>query len=74
MVNISSLTTLGFGTVEQVVDQTEFDQKFTADKPVIVNFHGYPQTIKSILFNYAHDTRRFDVRGYIEIGTFSHSI
>lgn len=69
MVNISSLTTLGFGTVEQVVDQTEFDQKFTADKPVIVNFHGYPQTIKSILFNYAHDTRRFDVRGYIEIGS-----
>ena len=69
MVNVSSLTTAGFGTVENVVDQTTFNDVFTEDKPVIYSFHGYPQTAKAILFNYAHDPRRFDVRGYIEIGS-----
>ena len=39
------------------------------DKPVVFNFHGYPQTVKSVLFNYAVDSTRFDVRGYKEIGS-----
>lgn len=68
-VNVSSLTTLGFGTLANTANQKVFEQHFTADKPVIFNFHGYPQTIKSILFNYAHDSTRFDVRGYMEIGS-----
>ncbi len=68
-VNVSSLTTLGFGTLANTANQKTFEEHFTADKPVIFNFHGYPQTIKSILFNYAHDSTRFDVRGYMEIGS-----
>ncbi len=68
-VNVSSLTTTGFGTIENVTDQVAFEDAFTDNKPVIFNFHGYPQTIKSILFNYAYDPRRFDVRGYIEVGS-----
>lgn len=68
-VNISSLTTMGFGTLSNTADQKYFDHIFTEDKPVILNFHGYPQTIKSILFNYAVDSTRFDVRGYKEIGS-----
>lgn len=68
-VNVSSLTTMGFGTLENVANQQAFDHVFTEDKPVIFNFHGYPQTVKSILFNYAVDSARFDVRGYKEIGS-----
>lgn len=68
-VNVSSLTTMGFGTLNNTADQKMFDHIFTADKPVIFNFHGYPQTVKSVLFNYAVDSTRFDVRGYKEIGS-----
>lgn len=68
-VNVSSLTTMGFGTLNNTADQKLFDHIFTEDKPVIFNFHGYPQTVKSVLFNYAVDSTRFDVRGYKEIGS-----
>ncbi len=68
-VNVSSLTTLGFGTLNNTADQKRFDHVFTEDKPVIFNFHGYPQTVKSVLFNYAVDSTRFDIRGYKEIGS-----
>ncbi len=68
-VNVSSLTTTGFGTISNTANQQMFDHIFTDNKPVIFNFHGYPQTIKSILFNYAHDSTRFDIRGYMEIGS-----
>jgi xylulose-5-phosphate/fructose-6-phosphate phosphoketolase len=68
-VNVSSLTTMGFGTLNNTADQKFFDHIFTEDKPVIFNFHGYPQTVKSVLFNYAVDSTRFDVRGYKEIGS-----
>lgn len=68
-VNVSSLTTTGFGTLNNTADQKYFDHIFTEDKPVIFNFHGYPQTIKAILFNYAVDSTRFDIRGYKEIGS-----
>ncbi|MEK7471717.1 MAG: phosphoketolase family protein, partial [Patescibacteria group bacterium] len=46
-----------------------FEDQFTKDKTVIVNFHGYPETIKALLFNYTHDPQRFDIRGYIENGS-----
>ena len=68
-VNVSSLTTTGFGTLSNVADQKRFDDIFTPNKPVIFNFHGYPQTVKSILFNYDVNSTRFDVRGYKEIGS-----
>ncbi len=68
-VNVSSLTSIGFGTLSHPVSQDEFDDIFTDDKPVVFNFHGYPQTIKSMLFNYSHNPTQFDVRGYIEIGS-----
>ena len=68
-VNVSSLTTRGFGQGRNHVDQEEFNKLFTTDKPVICNFHGYPETIKSILFNYDSDADRFDIRGYIESGS-----
>ncbi len=68
-VGVSSLTTNGFGQGKKHLTQPEFDEIFTKDHPVICNFHGYPETIKAILFNYESDDLRFDVRGYIECGS-----
>jgi xylulose-5-phosphate/fructose-6-phosphate phosphoketolase len=43
------------------------EKYFTIDKPVIVNFHGYPEAMKSILFN-VKNPQRFSVHGYEEWG------
>ncbi len=43
------------------------EKYFTVDKPVIVNFHGYPEALKSMLFN-VKNPQRFSVHGYIEEG------
>ncbi len=68
-VNISSLTSCGLGRGGLCVTQTGFEDALTKDKPVILNFHGYPETMKAILFNYTHHPERFDIRGYIESGS-----
>ena len=67
--NVSSLTAKGFGQGKNFISEEEFNRQFTPDKPVICNFHGYPETLKAILFNYATDANRFDIRGYIECGS-----
>ena len=68
-VNISSLTSRGLGQGKHCIDIDEFHKQFTIDKPVICNFHGYPETLKAIIFNYVTNASRFDVRGYIECGS-----
>lgn len=68
-VNVSSLTAHGFGQGKRWINEKEFNKYFTTDKPVICNFHGYPEAFKAILFNYVSDATRFDVRGYIESGS-----
>ncbi|NTW62213.1 phosphoketolase family protein [Candidatus Saccharibacteria bacterium] len=72
-VNISSLASgrhgHGIGRCGDFVSDQEFLSCFTDNKPVIINFHGYPETIKSILYNYEVDPKRFDIRGYIEHGS-----
>ena len=45
-----SANTLGSSTTR--MSQAEFENYFTADKPVIINFHGYPETLKQSLFDY----------------------
>lgn len=68
-VNISSLTSCGLGRGGLCVPQVGFEKVFTKDKPVICNFHGYPETLKAILFNYMQRPEQFDIRGYIENGS-----
>ncbi len=68
-VNVSSLTSRGFGQGKHCIDIDEFNKQFTVDKPVICNFHGYPETLKAIIFNYVTNASRFDIRGYIECGS-----
>lgn len=67
-VNIMSLSSKGLGSANCAINQKTFEDYFTANKHVIVNFHGYPQTIKQILFDYA-PTHRFTIHGYIESGS-----
>lgn len=66
-VNIMEISAIGIGN-EECRAQINFDDYFTSDKPVIFNFHGYPQTLKQFLFDYEKD-HRFSVHGYIENGS-----
>lgn len=50
------------------LDDTLFAALFTADAPVIVNFHGYPSAVKQLLFG-RDRMGRFTVNGYREEGT-----
>jgi xylulose-5-phosphate/fructose-6-phosphate phosphoketolase len=45
-----------------------FDAIFTADKPVIFAFHGYPPLIHSLVYTRSN-AMRFHVHGFIEEGT-----
>ncbi len=69
-VNILCLTSCGLGQNSACLTPEGFNQYFTPDKPVICNFHGYPETLKSIFFNYIHSSpQRFSIHGYIENGS-----
>ncbi len=59
-VNVMEFSALG--------KSANFMKYFTADKPVIFNFHGYPQTLKQFLFDYEKN-ENFCVHGYIENGS-----
>lgn len=68
-INISSLSSLGIGNTENRLLKHDFNNYFTEDKPVIINFHGYPQTIKQVLFDYSQHPDRFMIHGYEENGS-----
>ena len=68
-VNISSLNALGIGNSQCRVLQHNFEDYFTTNKHVCINFHGYPQTLKQVLFDYRCDPSRFSIHGYTETGS-----
>ena len=51
------------------LDQDMFEALFTPDRPVIVNFHGYPSAVKQLLYGRHHTQTRFSINGYREEGT-----
>ena len=51
------------------LDDEMFTALFTADAPVIINFHGYPSAVKQLLFGRHHASQRFFINGYEEEGT-----
>jgi xylulose-5-phosphate/fructose-6-phosphate phosphoketolase len=68
--NILSLTSCGLGRGGMCLTPEGFNSYFTPDKPVICNFHGYPETLKAIIFDYINSSpQRFSVHGYIEAGS-----
>jgi xylulose-5-phosphate/fructose-6-phosphate phosphoketolase len=48
----------------------DFDSLFTADKPIIFNFHGYPWLIHRLAYN-RNNHRNMHVRGYKERGNIN---
>ncbi len=68
-VNVNELCSLGIGNSDCHVPFNDFSDYFTHEKPVIFNFHGYPETLKPFLFDVSHDVKRFAVFGYIENGS-----
>ena len=50
------------------LDDALFEALFTADRPVVVNFHGYPSAVKQLLAG-RRGAERFAIRGYQEEGT-----
>jgi len=50
------------------LDSEMFEALFTADRPVIINFHGYPSAVKQLLFG-RNNLQRFHINGYQEEGT-----
>ena len=50
------------------LDADMFEALFTTDRPVVINFHGYPSAVKQLLFG-RHSVRRFHINGYQEEGT-----
>lgn len=68
-VNVTSLSALGIGHSGCRVLPHSFEDYFTTDKPIIFNFHGYPQTVKQTLFDYGCTADRVHVHGYEEVGS-----
>jgi len=69
-VNIMTLTSCGLGQGGTCLTHEGFNMLFTPDKPVICNFHGYPETLKAIIFDYVNSSpQRFSIHGYIESGS-----
>jgi xylulose-5-phosphate/fructose-6-phosphate phosphoketolase len=68
-VNIMTLSSNGLGEAGDYLTNEEFHEIFTNNQPVICNFHGYPETLKSIIYNYSEHPKRFTIHGYCENGS-----
>ena len=68
MVNVMDLMRLESRRSHPHALETEpFNALFTADKPVVFSFHGYPSAIHQLISARSNPTR-FHVRGYVEEG------
>jgi len=52
------------------LDDREFDELFTADRPVIFAFHGYPSQVHQLTYR-RNNHKNIHVRGYKEEGTIT---
>jgi xylulose-5-phosphate/fructose-6-phosphate phosphoketolase len=69
VVNVVDLMTLqSAGEHSHSLSDKDFDSLFTADKPVIFAFHGYPWLIHRLTYRRTNH-RNIHVRGYKEEGT-----
>lgn len=65
---INALSYRGIGLVNHKLSKAKFDELFTKDKPILANFHGYPETLENILENYT-ERKRLRVHGFNEEGS-----
>lgn len=69
VVNVTDLFILGLKQHHpHGLQNSAFEALFTKEKPVIVNFHGYPSAVKQLLFG-RPNCERFYIHGYEEEGT-----
>ena len=67
-VGINALSYRSIGTSNAKLTKGKFEDLFTSDKPIIANFHGYPETLENILENYTYKNR-LRVHGFNEEGS-----
>lgn len=67
-VNVLELSPNTVGSSKKI-SIADFELYFTKDKPVIFNFHGYPDTLEQTLFTYQNALGRLSIHGYIESGS-----
>lgn len=70
VVNITQITSFGIGDnkAQCRINHARFDEIFTPNRPILFNYHGYEEDIKSLIFNH-HAAPRFSIHGYCEVGT-----
>lgn len=69
VVNVTDLLILDKDTLHpHGLDDEMFEALFTSNKPVIINFHGYPSAIKQLLYGRTVSDR-FHINGYQEEGS-----
>lgn len=66
-VGITALSYRAIGTTKNKLSKSKFEELFTADRPIIANFHGYPETLSAIFENYTA-RGRVRVHGFNEEG------
>jgi xylulose-5-phosphate/fructose-6-phosphate phosphoketolase len=68
-VNVTNLFTLAQPAAHpDGIPDDRFEDLFTANRPVLFNFHGYPSAVHQLLHRRQRQ-ERFHVKGYIEEGT-----
>jgi len=67
-VNVIELSPNTIGNNEHM-SEADFEKYFPNDKPVIFNFHGYPDTLEQTLFTYQNELNRISIHGYMESGS-----
>jgi xylulose-5-phosphate/fructose-6-phosphate phosphoketolase len=67
-VNVLELSPNTVGHDNQI-SESDFEKYFTNDKPVIFNFHGYPDTLEQTLFRFVNELGRISIHGYMESGS-----
>jgi len=67
-VSVTELSSDGLGSRKFKEKPWMMDEIFTQDKGVVFNYHGYPNTIKKLIFDYK-GSRRFRIKGYEEEGS-----
>lgn len=67
-VGINALSYRAIGTTDHKLTQAQFNEIFTPNRPILANFHGYPETLETIFENYT-ERRRVRVHGFNEEGS-----
>ncbi len=67
-IGVNALSYRAIGTTKNKLSKEKFAELFTNDRPILANFHGYPETFENILENYT-ERRRLRVHGFNEEGS-----